>query len=150
MPDLNVNSLGLFQSINCLRKKLIAKNLGELIDAVHVAYNNSLVRMIDEEFITLVAQMNDILCHGGGDNFPLPHTKKQQHEKKMGASMRTIKANVPTFVPTKASLPTFVFDNSNVDSDNKTVDKENKGGNQYTDDNNDNKNDQEVFYGIAI
>ena len=39
LPGLNVNNLGLFRSINCLRKKIIAKNLGELIDAVHMAYN---------------------------------------------------------------------------------------------------------------
>ena len=68
----------------------------------------------------------------------------------MGASVRTIKANVPTFVPTKASLPTFVFNESNVNSDNKTIDKENNEGNQNTNNNNDNENNQEVFYAIAV
>ena len=56
----------------------------------------------------------------------------------MGASMRTIKANFPTFIPTKANQPIFVFDDNNVNSDNKTIDKENKGENQNTDNKNDN------------
>ena len=57
----------------------------------------------------------------------------------MGASMYTITLNVPTFVPTKASQPTFVFDNSNVDSDNKTVKESNKVANNNTDNDNNNK-----------
>ena len=76
LPNLNVNNLGLFRLIDCLQKKIIAKNLGELIDAVHVAYNNLPVCTINDAFITLMAQMNKILRHGGGNNFPLPHTKK--------------------------------------------------------------------------
>ena len=70
----------------------------------------------------------------------------------MGASVRTIEANVPTFVPTKASQPTFVFDGSNVDSNNETIDKENEGGNNTTNTttNNNNENDKEIFYGIYI
>ena len=97
-----------------------------------------------------MAQVNEILRHGGGNNFPLPHTKKWQHERKMGASVRTIKANVPALIPTKASLPTFAFDESNVDSDNKTVNEENGEGNNNNNDNNNNVTDQDVFYRIAI
>ena len=63
--------------------------------------------------------------------------------------MRTIKANILSFNPTKVSLSTFVFDNGNVNSDDKTVDKENGEGNNNTDNDNDNVNDQD-FYGIAI
>ena len=81
-PNLNVNDLGLFRLINCLRKKIIAKNLGELINAVHVAYNNLPVRTINVAFVTLMAQMNEILRHGGGNNFPLPHTKKDNMRKR--------------------------------------------------------------------
>ena len=66
----------------------------------------------------------------------------------MGASVRTIKANVPTFIPTKEILSTFDFDERNVDSDDKTVDKENGEGNNTNNDNN-NVTDQD-FYGIAI
>ena len=98
-----------------------------------------------------MAQMNETLRHGGDNNFPPPHTKKQQHERKMGASVHTIKANVSIFLPTKASQPTFVFIDSNVDSNNKTINKENEGGNNNTEDNNNkNENNQEVFCGIDI
>ena len=55
LPDLNVKNLGLFFLIDCLQKRILAKNLGELINAVHKAYNNLPVRTIDN----------------------LPHTKKQ-------------------------------------------------------------------------
>ena len=68
-------------------EKIIAKILGELINAVHVAYDNLPVRTIDNAFVMLMAQMNKILRHGGGNNFPLPHTKKRQHKKKMGGSI---------------------------------------------------------------
>ena len=68
----------------------------------------------------------------------------------MGASVRTIAANVPTFIRTKASQPTFVFDNNNVDSNNKTVNESSKGENNNTDNSNNNKTNQEIFYGIAI
>ena len=148
--NLNVNNLGLFRSINCLRKKIIAKNLGELINAVHVAYNNLPVRTIDNAFVTLMAQMNKILRHGGGNNFPLSHTKKRQHEKKMGASVRTIKANIPTFIPTKASQPTYVINKGNVKSNNKTVNEENRDNNNGNNNNKDDVMNGDSFYGICL
>ena len=70
--------------------------------------------------------MNEILRHGGGNNFPFSRTKKQQHKKKIDASVRTITANIPTFMPTKSSKLTFVFDENNVHSNIKTVYEDNK------------------------
>ena len=121
-----------------------------MINAVPMAYNNLPICTINDAFVTLMAQINEILRHGGDNNFPLPHTKKQQHEKKVGASMRTIKANVPTFVPTKASQPTFVFDNSNIDSDIKTVNKENEGGDHNTNTNTNSINNQEFLWNCHL
>ena len=68
----------------------------------------------------------------------------------MGASVRTIKANVPTFIPTKASQPTFVFDKGNVNSDDKTVDEENGEVNNENDNNNNNVMNKDSSYGMAI
>ena len=68
----------------------------------------------------------------------------------MGARVRTIKANIPAFIPTKASLLTFVFNESNVESNKKTVDEENKEENNNGNDNNNNVTNQDIFYGIAI
>ena len=68
----------------------------------------------------------------------------------MGASVRTIKANVPTFIPTKASQPTFVFDKGNVNSDDETVNEENKQANNGNDDNGNNVMNKDSFYGMAI
>ena len=60
-PDLNISDLGLFRLINCLRKKIVAKNLAELINTVHVAYDNLPVCTINNAYVTLMAQMNKIL-----------------------------------------------------------------------------------------
>ena len=68
----------------------------------------------------------------------------------MGASVRTIKANIPVFIPRKASQPTFVFDKSNMDRDNETVDEVNKENNNNNDDDDNNMTDEDVFYGMAI
>ena len=95
--------------------------------------------------------MNKILRHGEGNNFPLPHTKKRQYEKNMGVSVCTIAANVFTFLPTKSSQPTFLFNNNKVYRNKNTIEEENKKDNNTTNNtNNNDRNDQEVFYGIAI
>ena len=38
----------------------------------------------------------------------------------MKRSIRTIKADIPEFVPTSSALPTFSFDNVNIRSNNET------------------------------
>ena len=72
--------------------------------------------------------MNEILRHGGENNFLLAHTKKQQHEKKMGASFCAIAANVLSFLLTKASQTTFVFDKNTFHSNNYTINESTKEG----------------------
>ena len=61
--------------------------------------------------------------HGGGNNFPLPHTHCCKHEKELKKRIWTIKADVPAFVPTSSALPCFTFDDVNVRSNDET-DKE--------------------------
>ena len=69
----------------------------------------------------------------------------------MGASVCTVNANVPAFMPTKASQPTFWFDKNDIYSNNKTVDKGDAGANcNTTYDNDNNKIDYDRFYGMAI
>ena len=50
----------------------------------------------------------------------------------MGARVCIITADVPSFMLTKASQPTFVIDENNIHSNNKAVDNDNKGGNRDT------------------
>ena len=53
-------------------------------------------------------------------------------------------------MPTKASQPTFVFNENDMHSNNKTVDKANKGDNcDTTDDKNDETN-EDSFYGMTV
>ena len=77
-------------------------------------------------------------------------TQKRQHERKMGTSVRTIKANVPTFIPSKASQPTSVFDKGNVNSNDKTVNEDNGQVNNGNDNNNNNVMNKDSSYGMAI
>ena len=80
----------------------------------------------------------------------LSHTHKRQHEKKMGASVRSIKANVLAFIPSKSSQPTFVFNKCNVNSDDETVGEENKQANNGNNNNNNNVMNKDSFYGMTI
>ena len=64
-------------------------------------------------------QISKILRHGRENNFLLPHTNISQHEKQMDSGVCTIRANVPAFMPTKSSRPTFLFDKKDVYSDKK-------------------------------
>ena len=68
----------------------------------------------------------------------------------MVASVHTIKANIPTFISTKASQPTFVLDKGNVNSNNKTVDEENRDNNYGNNNNNKNVMNEDSFYGMAV
>ena len=77
-------------------------------------------------------------------------TQKRQHEKKMGASVRSIKANVPAFIPSKSSQPTFVFDKCNVNSDDETVDEENEQANNGNNNDDNNVMNEDSFYGMTI
>ena len=84
------------------------------------AYDRIPAHTFANAFITLMAQMNKILRHGGGNNFPLPHTHCCKHEKEMKRSIKSIKADIPEFVPTSSALPLFTFNDINVRSNNKT------------------------------
>ena len=104
-------------------EKIVAKNVEGLIQAVGEAYNRIPPCTFDNAFITLMAQMNKILCHGRGNNFPLPHMRCCKHEKEMKKSIQSIKADVPAFVPTSSALTLFTFNGVDVQSNDKT-DKE--------------------------
>ena len=101
-------------------EKIVAKNIEGLIQAVREAYDRIPACMFDNAFITLMAQMNEILRHSGGNNFPLPHTRCQKHKKEMKRSINSIKADIPEFFPTISALPLFMFNDVDVRSDDKT------------------------------
>ena len=88
-------------------EKIVAKNVKGLIQAVSEAYNRIPPRTFDNAFITVMAQMNEILRHSGGNKFPLPHTCCCKHDKEVKCSIKSIKADIPEFVPTSSKLPLF-------------------------------------------
>ena len=73
-----------------------------------------------------MAQMNQILRHGGGNNFPLSHTRCCLAKQQVGGSVRTIRAESRDFIPCMHSIPTFPFDNPDVASNDKKVSNNDK------------------------
>ena len=71
LPDLNVNDLSFFWTLNCLWKKIVAKNVEGLIKAVGESYDKIPPCTLDNAFIALMAQTNKILHHRGKNSLSL-------------------------------------------------------------------------------
>lgn len=76
-PDLNVLDLGFFNTIQALQQEECAVNLDQLIQAVTIAWNSVTQTKLFDNFITLHAVMNEIMRSDGGNDFSIPHLKKQ-------------------------------------------------------------------------
>ena len=79
--ETNVLDLGLFWAIDCAQKKIPATNFKELVVAVPEAFEKIPWWTIDKFFLTLMATLNEIICHKGKNNFPTPHIKKDRMKK---------------------------------------------------------------------
>lgn len=87
-PDLNVNDLGFFISLQKMQLKtpstMQLKTLStmsiQLKDAVEKAYHNYPSTSQSDVFLTLQAVMNCILEVEGGNNYELPHLGRRAFE----------------------------------------------------------------------
>lgn len=75
-PDFNVPDLGFFNSLQTLQYKKRMFNINELIDAVQTAYKELEPVTIDKCFLTLQSVMEATMLDRGGNNFKVPHLKK--------------------------------------------------------------------------
>ena len=77
----NVLDLGLFCAIDCAQKKIPATNFEELEAAVPEAFDTIPQKTINKTFLTLMATLDEIICHEGKNYFPTPHMKKDRMDK---------------------------------------------------------------------
>ena len=81
-PDLNINDLAFFRSIQSLKKKEAPRTAFELIDAVKRAHALCPVSKINRMWLTLMQVMNEIIKDQGGNDFKLPHMYKNKLERE--------------------------------------------------------------------
>ncbi|KAK9727222.1 hypothetical protein RND81_05G266600 [Saponaria officinalis] len=75
-PDLNINDLGFFRSIQSLQNEEPANNTEELVAAVEKVYEMHLPSKLNDNFLTLQSVMIEILKCKGHNNFKIPHMRK--------------------------------------------------------------------------
>ncbi|KAF0685233.1 Aste57867_22837 [Aphanomyces stellatus] len=89
-PDLNVLDLGFFASIQALQYKLVSRSLDDVIRATLAAFDLSGGEALAKVFLTLQAVMRLVLENNEGNQFRLPHLRKDA-TRRAGALM----SNVP-------------------------------------------------------
>ncbi|XP_059295716.1 uncharacterized protein LOC132049075 [Lycium ferocissimum] len=79
-PDLNVLDLGFFRAIQSLQHTMAPTNIDELISAVEKSFNEMEVERLNHVFLTLQSCMVEVMKDKGGNNYKVPHMKKDMLE----------------------------------------------------------------------
>jgi hypothetical protein len=80
-PDLNVNDLGFFNSLQSLYYQSLPKNSIELIEMVDKAFKNYDWHKLNRLWLTLQSVMNKIIEERGGNKYKIPHMNKERLER---------------------------------------------------------------------
>ena len=75
-PDCNMLDLGFFASIQSLQYKTPASTTEGLISNIRAAFAAMPLTKIDRVFMSLQLVLQEILSHGGSNEFKLPHAHK--------------------------------------------------------------------------
>ena len=75
-PDMNVFDLCFFRSLQSLTDTRAPKDIRELIEGVEEEYQNYEVEKLARSFLTLQQCMIEIMKHGGGNGYQMPHMYK--------------------------------------------------------------------------
>lgn len=81
-PDLNINDLAFFRSIQTLYCEESPSNELELIDAVQRSYQQYPAAQINRMWLTLQGCLNEILLSSGDNHYSIPHINKAKLEKE--------------------------------------------------------------------
>jgi hypothetical protein len=76
-PDCNILDLGFFAAIQSLQEKKVARTIDELIVAVRQAFEEFSIYKLEDNFLTLQNVLRAIMEEGGGNNYQVPHMRKQ-------------------------------------------------------------------------
>jgi hypothetical protein len=80
-PDLNVNDLGFFASLQSMYYKTAPTDALELIDKVETCFNNYHVNKLNRIWLTLQSCMNEIIEEKGENKYKIPHMNKARLER---------------------------------------------------------------------
>lgn len=81
-PDLNILDLGYFRAIQALQHHVCPKTVEDLVTAVEEAYDEYPPNLVNRVFLTLQSCMIEIMKIGGGNNYKIPHLKKDTLERE--------------------------------------------------------------------
>jgi hypothetical protein len=80
-PDLNVNDLGFFASLQSMYYKTAPTDALELIDKVETCFRNYHVYKLNCVWVTLQSCMNMIVEQRGDNKYKIPHMNKERLER---------------------------------------------------------------------
>lgn len=81
-PDLNLNDLAFFRSIQSLYYEAAPETEMDLIDAVEDAFEQYPINKINRMWLTLQSCCNKILEHDGGNHYKIEHMDKEKLERE--------------------------------------------------------------------
>ena len=81
-PDLNLNDLGFFNSLQSAYYQSCPSNAIELIEMVRESYEDYPSNKINRIWLTLQSCMNEIIKSNGGNQYKIPHMGKEKLEKE--------------------------------------------------------------------
>ncbi|XP_070009939.1 uncharacterized protein [Nicotiana sylvestris] len=81
-PDLNVLDLGYFRAIQFLQHQMAPKTIDELVNVVEKSFNDMTVERLNHVFLTLQSFMVKVMKDKGGNNYNVPHMKKDMLERQ--------------------------------------------------------------------
>jgi hypothetical protein len=80
-PDLNVNDLGFFSSLQSMYYKTAPTDSLDLIDKVETCFRNYHVYKLNRVWVTLQSCMNEIIEDKGDNKYKIPHMNKERLER---------------------------------------------------------------------
>ena len=63
------------------QKKYVTKNKQDLVETMTMVFDNLNVEILDNVFVTLMSVMNESILNNGGNNYDIPHYKKNWKNK---------------------------------------------------------------------
>ena len=77
-PDLNILDLGFFRSIQSLMHKKMPKDVDDMLEAVHHAYNELEPTTLGNVWLSYQYVMNEVLKVKGSNDYLVPHVNKKK------------------------------------------------------------------------
>lgn len=81
-PDLNINDLGFFASLQSRCHCACPRNELELITMVKQSFEDCSINKLNRLWITLQSVLNEIILNNGDNQFPIPHMNEDKLEKE--------------------------------------------------------------------